>query len=34
MAKKKVKLTLDDIAGYSEEKEELKKIINLIKNYD
>lgn len=31
---KKTKLTLDDIAGYNEEKEELKKIINLIKNYD
>ena len=31
---KKNKLTLDNIAGYKEEKEELKKIINLIKNYD
>lgn len=27
-------LNLDTIAGYKEEKEELKKIINLIKNYD
>lgn len=30
----KEKVTLDSIAGYNEEKEELKKIINLIKNYD
>jgi len=31
---KKEKINLDSIAGYFEEKEELKKIINLIQNYD
>ena len=32
--KKKPKVSLDIIAGYEEEKQELVKIINLIKNYD
>lgn len=34
MPRKKKRLTLDDIAGYPEEKKELGKVINLIKNYD
>ena len=31
--KKIEKYTIDQIAGYEEEKEELKKIIDLFKNY-